>query len=62
MVWSNTVHFNLNIFQCFEHAECIAIDIFDVLGNELPNALGPVSLNGVKKKHIFLNKLTYSRS
>ena len=20
--------------QCFEHAECIAIDIFDVLGNE----------------------------
>ena len=21
-------------FQCLEHAECIAIDIFDVLGNE----------------------------
>ena len=21
--------------QCFEHAECIAIDTFDVLGNEL---------------------------
>ena len=20
--------------QCFEHTECIAIDIFDVLGNE----------------------------
>ena len=20
--------------QCFEHAECIAIDIFDVLGNK----------------------------
>ena len=24
----------LNFIQCFEHAECIAIDIFDVLGNE----------------------------
>ena len=23
-----------SFIQCFEHAECIAIDIFDVLGNE----------------------------
>ena len=22
------------LFQCFEHATCIAIDIYDVLGNE----------------------------
>ena len=24
----------LPFIQCFEHAECIAIDIFEVLGNE----------------------------
>ena len=34
--------------QCFEHAECIAIDIFDVLGNEWLNALGLGSLKDVK--------------
>ena len=26
--------------QCFEHAECILIDIFDVLANECLNAPG----------------------
>ena len=26
--------------QCFEHVECIAIYIFDVLGNECLNTLG----------------------
>ena len=26
--------------QCFEHAECIVIDIFDMLGNEWLNAQG----------------------
>ena len=33
--------------QCFEHAECIAIDIFDVLGNnEVLNAPGLAALVG----------------
>ena len=31
---SNCVVLLKSFIQCFEHAECIAIDIFDVLGNE----------------------------
>ena len=37
--------------QCFEHAECIAIDIFDVLGNEW--LIAPGSLDDVKKETHF---------
>ena len=45
-----------------EQADSIAIGIFDVLGNEWLNAPGPDggNLDNVKKKHIFLNKITYS--
>ena len=44
--------------QCFEHAECIAIDTFDVFGNEWLNAPGLGALTMLKKKYIFLNNIT----
>ena len=32
VVWSETVPFYIkSVIQCLEHAECIAIDIFDML-------------------------------
>ena len=39
--------------QCFEHAECIAIDIFDMLGIEWLNAPRLGSLDNVKKETHF---------
>ena len=40
---SKTAHFYLITFiQCFEHAECIAIDIFNLLDNAWLNAAGDV--------------------
>ena len=45
--------FLTTFIQCFEHAECIAIDIFNLL------CLG-VTDDVKTLAHIFLNKITYS--
>ena len=36
--------------QCFEHAECIAIDVFDMLGIGVTECTVMGSLEDVKKK------------
>ena len=47
-------------FQCFEHAECIAIDTFNLLGNAWLNALGRGALMMFKNTHTHTHTHTFS--